>query len=59
MDNRMYPKRTVPKEEHCDHSYWAYASKGDDDAEKECFCDLDDGYCFGVDACTKRKESEW
>ena len=58
MDNRIYPKGTVPEEKYCDHRYWAYVSKGDDDAEKECFCDLDDGHCFGVDVCTKRKEGE-
>ena len=37
MNDRIYPKRSYPKESACDHRYWMYISKGEDDAEKECF----------------------
>jgi hypothetical protein len=54
MIDRLYQKRSIPKESACDHCYWKYISKGEDDAEKECFCDLDDEYCFGKRACKAR-----
>ena len=56
MNDRIYPKRSHPQSSACDHSYWMYISKGEDDAEKECFCDLDDEVCYGKDTCGKESE---
>ena len=57
MFDRLYPKRSHPKESACNHCYWKYISKGED-TEKECFCDLDDEYCFGKCACGKEQDDE-
>lgn len=55
MNDRLYPKRTHPAEAYCSHEYWAYVNKGDD-AEKECFCDLDGEVCYGKGACGRESE---
>ena len=56
MSDRLYPKQTNPADKACPYSYWMYISKGDDDAEKECCCDLDGEVCYGKDACGKESE---
>ena len=56
MNDRLYPKKTHPAEAYCSHRYWAYVNKGDDDADKECFCDIDNEICYGKGACTKGEE---
>ena len=56
MLTHIYPIDTYPKDAYCEHRYWAYVSKGDDDAEKECFCDLNDEICFGKGACKNKAE---
>lgn len=57
MFDRMYPKQSHPEESACDHCYWKYINIGDD-IGKECFCDIDDEFCFGKDACTRTERSE-
>lgn len=54
MLDRIYPKRSYPEKSFCGHRYWKYIKSGDD-AEKECFCDLDGEFCFGKAVCEKRK----